>query len=228
MIQWPTVDELRDGTISAMDMVADRNRLSLIHNRDWTTEMFVEIKNRLARPGLEFQALRQTDSARSNGFLDKEFIYDFTANVYDDEDPYFLIQTAVAGESEWNIGETEEWWDFHKLLQSDAIFCFMIFAQYPEKMLESFGTLTRAIAKKQSARREHGLSTSAYLLSCRWNYPIEYEFKHMFIASDSKIFDHQKSAGWVERSEPQQGIQPGRHGEPREESRLISVSSVSL
>jgi len=209
MTKWPTVFELRDAVRGALDALSERNRTSMIQgDTAWTAQTYVAIKDRLlaipnlvAQRDLTFHAFQQTALAQTYGFVDKEFNYDFTANIWDNEDPHFLIQTVIAGESEWNKGEPEEGWDFHKLLQSDALLCFMIFRQYPQKLTGNLERLARVITRKQFARREHDLSTSAYLFSFQWNYPPEYEFKHMFIDCYSKRFDYDQSSGWVERSE---------------------------
>src|SRR5436190_23573576 len=109
MVSWPTADQLKDHVRFALDAVATRNRVSLILGCDWTADVFVEIKDRLTPLGLECQALKNRKQAQSKGFKDTEFIYDFTANIYDDKEDEFLIQTVVAGESEWHARDIEEW-----------------------------------------------------------------------------------------------------------------------
>ena len=126
MPPWPAIYELRDHVRGALDSVAARSLESQIAPGAWTREIFVSIKDRLIPLGLECQAFRQRAIAKENGFIDGEFTYDFTANIYHTNDDHFLIQTFVAGESEWNHGEVREFWDFHKLLQSDEIICFYV------------------------------------------------------------------------------------------------------
>ena len=194
MDRWPPVEQLRDAVRFALDATAERNRTSLILGSDWTTEVFLNIKVALDGFGLKFQALRNRTLAQSKGFLDAEFIYDFTANIYDeDEESGFLIQTAVAGESEWHVRDNEEW-DFHKLLQSDALLCFYILDDYPRNIASRLKRLSEAIVRKQRARRNHSLSTSAYLLSCRWSYPQQYEFWHKFVDPDGEQFIYDEQA----------------------------------
>jgi hypothetical protein len=187
MSESPTVHELRDHVRDALDAVAARNLNLPIPSGDWTRQVFVEVKDRLCPLQLECQAFRRAKLAVENGFIDQEFIYDFTAHWYYDDEDHFLIQTAVAGESEWGRGEAKEFWDFHKLLQSDALLCFYVFEPAYESIEVCFERLTAAVKRKQSYRRERALSTSAYLLSCRWDYPERYKFAHRFIDVDSSV-----------------------------------------
>jgi hypothetical protein len=188
---FPAATDLRDRVKDALNAIAEKNRSSLIPSGDWTRQVFVEIKERLVSLNLdlEYQAFRRRDFAKANGFIDQEFIYDFTANFYSKDEDHFLIQTVVAGESEWSHAEASDFWDFHKLLQSDALLCFYIFEPVYEQISQCFDRLIAAIVNKQSNRRRNNLTTPAYLLSCRWNYPQQYEFRHKFIDSDGTMKD---------------------------------------
>jgi hypothetical protein len=187
MRQYPQIHDLRDRVLNALDAVCVRNRIRLIPPGDWTGQVFVEIKNRLASLNLECQAFQRRAIACSYGFIDAEFLYDFTAHIYHGDDDHFLIQTVIAGESEWSHAEVIDFWDFHKLLQSDALLCFFVFEPPYEKIVASFDRLIAAIKRKQSFRCANGLSTSAYLISCRWDCPQQYKFTHRFIDTDSSV-----------------------------------------
>jgi len=183
MYQWPPASELKDRVMAGLNEAAECHHMYPI--TDWTTAIFVQIRVHLAE--LKCHALKNSEKALASGFCDKEFLYDFTANIYpDSEHDDLLIQTVVAGESELQ-NDGKYWWDFNKLLQSDAPLCFFIFHTAFCRMDASFEDLTNGIQRKQSYRQKHGLTSSAYLLSCRWGYPHQYSFKHRFIDRDGKM-----------------------------------------
>lgn len=162
MIILPREDDLLNHVRASLDDVG--NAELELSTPDWFGEIASKVATKVSPIGLKCYARGQPPPCAGG-----EFLWDFSAFIYDEEVPEgdrFEAQAAIVGEVEWSGGGIDH--DFAKLLCADALVCFMTFQKRTVgEAKQKLDWLETAVRRRQGYARLRGLTRPpAFLLSC--------------------------------------------------------------